>query len=555
MSDRDLHRARALIVEPQATMRSTLAAQLRSLGVGEVSAVPTTRDARLALERSAYDIVLCAREFDGLPDNGQELLDELRRENQLPCGTVFIMLCTAISYHQVIEAGESALDSLIVRPCSAAALEARLLEARRRKRELAPVLRALDSGDDEQGLVLAMRRWVAKKPYAAWCGRLAAELLLRLDRPDEARKVFEALSVPDSPPWARLGVARAHMAAGQTVQAQLAVKRVLDAEPRNADALDLEGRLLIDQGHFDDALQTYQRAVEVTPGCLLRNQHAGALAFYQGSVDEARQCLERAVALGVQSKLFDALTLALLAMLRADAGDLPGLRAAAAQLAAYRSRHVGSVRLQRLENGVDMLIALTEGHVDRAQAGLEALSRSAGDDNFDLEAACLVLGLWARVPPAVRSSGPHEALVRQIGLRFCTSRTITEVLIAAARRQDGVADGLLQCHQAIGQLAEQALERSMAGDTAAAMALLLEHARLHCNAKLIDLVLAVGRRAMAQGHGDTAALQAPLAEAQALRARTCRAVNHIAGIQRSGRLPGGLPLRPRSPETADATGP
>jgi hypothetical protein len=60
---------------------------------------------------------------------------------------------------------------------------------------------------------------------------------------------------------------------------------------------------------------------------------------------------------------------------------------------------------------------------------------------------------------------------------------------------------------------------------------------------------------MAQGHGDTAALQAPLAEAQALRARTCRAVNHIAGIQRSGRLPGGLPLRPRSPETADATGP
>lgn len=555
MSHRDLHKARALIVEPQATMRSTLAAQLRGLGVGEVSAVATTRDARLALERSAFDIVLCAREFDGLPDNGQELLDELRRENQLPCSTVFIMLCTAITYHQVIEAGESALDSLIVRPCSAAALEARLLEARRRKRELAPVLQALDAGDEEQGLALAMRRWVAKKPYALWCGRLAAELLLRLNRPDEARKVFEALSVPDSPPWARLGVARAHLAAGQAAQAQQAVQRVLEAEPRNADALDLEGRLLIDQGQFDAALQTYRRAVAATPGCLLRNQHAGALAFYQGQHDEAQQCLERAVSLGVQSKLFDALTLALLALLRADAGDLPGLRAAAAQLAAYRSRHVGSVRLQRLESSVELLIAMAEGPQEQARDALAALSGAAGDDDFDLEAACVLLGLWARAPQELLGGQRHDALVRQLGQRFCTSRAITEVLIAAARREDGVAESLLQCHQAIGQLAEQALERSMAGDTLAAVNLLLDHARASRNAKLIDLVLAVGRRAVAQGHGDTEALQAPLAEAQALRARSCRAINHIAGIQRSGRPPGGLQLRLRVPETADATGP
>ena len=79
MSDRDIHKARALVVEPQATLRSILLAQLRDLGVGHAQGVARTRDARLALEREHFDIVVCAREFEGLPDNGQELLDELRR--------------------------------------------------------------------------------------------------------------------------------------------------------------------------------------------------------------------------------------------------------------------------------------------------------------------------------------------------------------------------------------------------------------------------------------------------------------------------------------------
>lgn len=154
--DREIHKTRALVVEPQATMRSILAAQLRDLGVGHVTAVPRTRDARLALERGPFDIVLCSREFEGMPDNGQELLDELRRENQLPYSTVFIMLCTSVTYHQVVEAAESALDGLVVRPCSATALEARLMEARKRKRELGPILQALDDGHEDAALVLAI---------------------------------------------------------------------------------------------------------------------------------------------------------------------------------------------------------------------------------------------------------------------------------------------------------------------------------------------------------------------------------------------------------------
>jgi len=552
--DREIHKASALVVEPQATMRSILAAQLRDLGVGHVTAVQRTRDARLALERGPFDIVLCSREFEGMPDNGQELLDELRRENQLPYSTVFIMLCTSVTYHQVVEAAESALDGLVVRPCSATALEARLMEARKRKRELGPILEALDEGRDDAGLVLAMKPWTTQQPYAGWSGHLAGELLLRLELPVEARKVFETLAAPANASWAWLGAARAQMATGQLAQAQQVGQKVLAAEPRNADAHDLEGRLLIEQCQFDRALESYCRAADITPSCLLRNQHAGALAFYQGQADAANVWLERAVSLGAQNKLFDALTLALLAMLRHDASDLNGLRAAVAQLAQYRSRFSGSLRLQRLEQGVSVLMALTEGQLEAAVEQLRKMSACAHDDAFDLEAANLLLGLWARAPAEYRGEAGHESFVRQVGLRFSTGRAITEVLMAAARREEGVVGWQQESQQAVGAVAEQAMERSMAGDAPAAMALLLADARQHFNAKLIDLVLAIGRRTLAQGTASASALQPALDEALQLQTRTCRAANHIAGIQRTGRSPGGLQLRTRTPETADATG-
>jgi tetratricopeptide (TPR) repeat protein len=551
--DRDIHKARALVVEPQTTMRNVLSAQLRGLGVGHITAVQRTHDARLALEHGSFDIVLCSREFEGMPDNGQELLDELRRENQLPYSTVFIMLCTTVTYHQVVEAAESALDGLVVRPCTATALEARLMEARKRKRELGPILQALDEGNEQAGLVLAMKRWTTRQPYASWCGRLAGELLLRLARPAEARKVFETLAAPADAAWAWLGVARAQMATGQLAQAQQVVQRLLAAEPGNADVHDLEGRLLIEQGQFDRALESYRRASDITPSCLLRNQHAGALAFYLGQADAASVWLERAVSLGAQSKLFDALTLALLAMLRHDVRDVSGLRAAATQLAQYRSRFSGSQRLQRLEQGVGVLMALTEGRLDAAVEQLRVMSACAQDDAFDLEAANLLLGLWARAPAEHRGAAGHENFVREVGLRFSTGRAITEVLMAAARREEGVVGWLQESQQAVGAVAERAMERSLAGDAPAAVALLLADARQHFNAKLIDLVLAIGRRALLQGTASADALQPALDEALQLQTRTCRVANHIAGIQRTGRSPGGLQLRTRTPETADAT--
>ncbi len=551
MIDRDIHLARALLVESNPLLRSVAAAQLRDTGVGHVTQASRVKDARLILERERFDIVLCNREFEGSDVSGQDLLDELRREKLLPHSTVFLMVTAQASYIQVVEAAESALDGILVRPYTAAALGARLLEARTRKRELVDVLRALDAGENDAALVRAVKRFQDKAPYWVYCGRLAAELLLTMERPADAGKLFERLvqQFPEAT-WARLGLARAQLALGDNGMARKTVTAALAQDSASADAHDLMGRLLVEQCDFDGALAEYRNAAELTPGCLLRAQHAGALAYYQGQGDEATKWLERTLGMGVQSKLFDALTLLLLAVLRFDRGDATGVAAAREQLRRHRERRPDEgQRLGRLEQIAETLSVLMGSQPEAALPALRELAAQVKNDDFDLEAANLVLGLWSRVPTPVQPAAEHEALLECTAMRFCVSKAVGEVLLASAQRAELATTVIRACQARLLALTEQAMERAMQGEPAAAVALLLDQGEKTLNAKLLEMAGLLARR-HAAAVPDAAALGE---RAAALLRRCARSGGHIAGLQRTGRSPGGLQLRGATP--ADASPP
>jgi len=548
--DRDIHLARALLVDGNPLLRSVTAAQLRDAGVGQVQSAGKIKEARLFLEREHFDIVVCTQEFEGSPDTGQDLLDELRRENLLPHSTVFLMITASVTYSQVVEAGESALDGLLVRPYTAALMCQRLLEARNRKRELGDVLRALETGHLEVAFARALKRFNEGLPYAAYCGRLAAELLLSMNRPSDAKLVFDKLAHGSASSWARLGAARAQLAAGDTGGARKAIAAVLADDPASADAHDLVGRILVEQCDFDGALREYRLASNLTPGCLLRAQHAGALAYYQGLGPEALQLLEHTLSMGVQSKLFDALSLVLIALLRFDAGNAQGVVAMHKQLQQYRKRFPESVRLQRLELAAKVLVDLQPGSQDDAIASLRQISAQAGADDFDLEGANVLIALWARVPDTLLPVQEHEALVERIAMRFCTSKAIGEVLVASARRSQRDEAVIRRSQARVSQLAEQAMEGVLRGDAEGAARALLAEGESSLNAKLLEMAALVARRHAATFEGADALAERATQQIQ----RSCRAGNHIAGIQRTGRSPGGLQIRGRNPtETANAT--
>jgi tetratricopeptide (TPR) repeat protein len=544
MIDRDIHLARALLVEGNPLLRSVAAAQLRDTGVGHVTSVNRVKDARLLLEREHFDIVLCNREFEDSDYSGQDLLDELRREKLLPHSTVFLMVTAQASYNQVVEAAESALDGFLVRPYTAATLGTKLLEARNRKRELAPVLRALDDGQSQVALVHAIKRFQEQQPYWAYCGRLAAELMMTMQRPEDARRLFEHLvKAKPTATWAHLGVARAQAALGDNAAARRTVQAALAQEPGSADAHDLMGRLWVEQCDFEAALTEYQTAAGLTPGCLLRNQHAGALAFYQGHADDALKFLERTLGMGSQSKLFDPLSLLLIAMLRFDRSDATQVAAMREQLRRQHARQPESARLGRFEKAADALAGLMSPKPEATLPLLREFLTDASHEQFDLEAANIALSLWERVPANVRPAADYEALIERIALRFCTSKAVGEVLCAAARRADDAVAMIRRCQAQLLATTEKAMEHGLKGEPALAVQMLLEEGERTLNAKLLEMAALLARKHAAV-LPDAEALGARASE---LVRRTVQSGGHIAGIQRSGRSPGGLQLRGHAP--------
>ncbi|MFN0185598.1 MAG: hypothetical protein ACKVQR_17435, partial [Aquabacterium sp.] len=263
----------------------------------------------------------------------------------------------------------------------------------------------------------------------------------------------------------------------------------------------------------------------------------GTLAFHQGHHDEARTLLERAAANGVRSKLFDGLTLLLLALLRHDQRETKPTAAMAAHLKSFASARPDAMRLQRLREAGMALQLSVVGDVAGAQAVAQRLLDLADTDSCDMETVLVCLWLAPRLKLL-----PDHALAETAyrwALRFSTSRATTEALVSAVRGHDDAMAHVRRAHGEIQALAERAMQYSLRGAPAQAAASLADDGERTRNAKLIELGQQVLRRHLAEDP-HARVLGDRLSAAQQ---RWCHTAAHIAGMLRSQRTPGGLALR------------
>lgn len=494
MMDSSIQSACALIIDSNATSRSLMAAQLRDLGVAQVRQATRINDARVILEHKAYDIVLCDYHFDGCEMSGQDLLDELRREHLLPYSTVFVMVTGEASYSKVAEAAEAALDAYLVKPYTMASLADRLANARHRKRVLKDIFEAIEREDFEAAAEHCLKRFESRGQFWLYAARIGAELLLRLNRYDDARKLYDAIIEAKTVPWARLGVARTELGSGNVAAARRTLETLIGEIPDHADSHDVMGRVQMDLGEIEGALATYRTAARLTPGCLLRAQRCGCLAFYAGQRPEALKQLEQTMAQGLRSKLFDMLTLALIGLMRFDNKDSKGLKYAFDAMNSELERHPNSKRLQRFAVLFQCLRFMLDKRVADALELARDLTRRANEqEDFDLEAASLLLALWVRLASMIELEEMGQ-LVTQLGLRFCTAKAATEVLVAMTEGNIGVAEELRASHARIFSIAETAMRHSMRGSARVGVELLIQQGEATRNAKLIDMASLVLKR-------------------------------------------------------------
>lgn len=490
----DFSNSVALVVDGNPTSRTILAAQLRDLGMGNVVQSSRLSDARRQLEYRKFDVVLCEQNFTGDATSGQELLDDLRRNQLLPFSTVFIMVTGEATYATVAEAAESALDGYLLKPHKAAQLGERLRQARIRKAALQDIFTAIEDEDFEFAANLCRQRFESRELFWLYAARVGAELLLRTCRYSEARQLYQGVLDIKPLPWAKLGVARSLLDEGQTAKAVAALENLLDEDPNYTDAYDLLGRAQFEQGKFDNALQTYKTVSDLTPASITRLQNLGLMAYYAGDRKRADPILDRSVRIGLDSKMFDCQTLVLLALYRFEIGDHKGLQRCQDDFSRLHERNPDNQRQQRLSAIVDTLQLIEQNQVTQALNSVIGQCQRIREPDFDVESAGNLLALMALMASKKIHIDDAANVVETLGLRFSGTRALTELLAGASAVFPPYAERIRAASAQVLTLAEAAMSQTLDDNPGAAVQELIHHGQQTLSSKLIETAFLVLNR-------------------------------------------------------------
>ncbi|MDR3367682.1 response regulator [Rhodoferax sp.] len=544
----DLSTSSALVIDANPTSRSVLVSQLRDFGMGTVVQTARLVDARRQLEYRRFDVVLCELHFAGDTMTGQDLLDDLRRNQLLPFATVFLMVTGEATYAKVAEAAESALDGYLLKPHKANQLGERLRQARIRKASLQEIFSAIEAEDFEHAADLCLHRFETKGLFWLYAARVGAELMLRVGKFAQAQKLYQAVVAAKTLPWAKLGVARSLLDEGQTAKAVSTLENLISEDPNYADAYDVMGRAQFEQGKFSEALSTYQMASTLTPASITRLQNLGLMSYYCGDRKAAEQALDRATRMGLDSKMFDSQTLVLLAFSRFESGDRKGLQRCHDDFVRLIERNPDNTRQQRLSAIVDALQLLEQGQFAQALESVRSQCQRVKDPDFDFESASNLLALLAQLANRAIQLDEVEAVVTTLGLRFAGTRALSELLAGAVGTHPPYAELVRAAHQQILKLAETAMSLSMGGDPQAAVVNLIRHGTETLSGKLIETAYLVLHR-YADKIGNSAELNALVHD---LRVRYSTQITRAA-LGEPKRQAGGLTLRTGSKSSKPAT--
>jgi len=534
----DFSNCTAMVVDGNINSRSILVTQLRDLGIRQIVQCIRTADARRRLELQEFDFVLCESQFDDERTSGQELLDDLRRNQLLPFTTVFFMVTGEATYTKVAEAAESALDGYLLKPHKATQLEERLLLARARKKSLQVIFDAINAQDFERAIDLCLTRFRARGQFWLFSARVGAELMLRLGRYDEAQSLYESAMAFRPLPWTRLGIARAQLESGKPSLACTALLDLLQLDPTNADACDLLWRAQFELGQLNTALATCQLAANLTPSSINRVQSAAMLSYYCGQTDTAERLLDSCTRLGLESKLFDAQTLVLLAVTRLELENRRGLQRCVNDIARLVEHEPDNRRLKRLAFFIDLCGMLQRHDPNAAQTAITTLAQEAMDSEFDFESAANLIAVLTHMRAMGMFFKEVEPLVQTLALRFCSSRTATDMLSACAHRYAPYQEWIKAANNTVLGYVETALAQARDADPTRAIVHLLMRADASLNVRLIDNALQLLRKHADQIESYDALMQ----QAQTLHQRA-GAGNRKLTLGRPMRQPGGMLLR------------
>lgn len=277
-----------LVIEDSQTMRTWLRNAIVDAGGVRIDMADSYFDALNRIRnRGNYDIVLCDYILSDTRD-GQQLLEEVRRNRLLPQATLWLMITGEQHYEQVFSAAELAPDDYLIKPITPMLLAERMQRAWDRRNTLKAATQLFDGQAFREALDVCQKRVAAGTRHRLGFQRIAGECLIALGRYGDAHTHYEdVLTELPSLPWAKLGKARAYFHMDRQDETREILEDMIHSNPDFLQAHDLLAKVHERNGNLDQSRELLKVVLQKNPKALHRHREIVRVALATGDSQTA----------------------------------------------------------------------------------------------------------------------------------------------------------------------------------------------------------------------------------------------------------------------------
>jgi len=384
MADLGYYKMHALIVDDFENFRGTLYKMLMDLGIGNADSAATGEEALRFCKARSYDLILCDNNL-GKGKSGQQVLEELRSTDNPCSNSLFILVSAESSKGIIMAAYDYEPDAYLAKPITPKALDQRLSRMIEQRVELKAVLAAQKAGDDQLAIDLCKELVAKGSRHANTCQKLLGQLYLKRNEIAAAEAVYRTVLDNRELEWAQLGMVKTKLAQRDFLGAQQWLENILQANPLCMKGYDLQAELCTLQNDSEGLQKVLQKATDISPLSILRQQTLGDVAQQNNDLITAANALKRAVKLGENSCFDKAAVHSLFAQTTIDLFSIdkelakPFIREAIACINNLEE-NFGKTNLRRVESLLlESQLQVCAGDQRRAQEALASAQTSLGN--------------------------------------------------------------------------------------------------------------------------------------------------------------------------------
>ena len=277
-----------LLVEDSNTMRAWLRNTIADAGGTKIDVSDSYYDALYRIRtRGNYDVVLCDYILSDTRD-GQQLLEEVKRQKLLPQSTIWIMITGERKYEQVFSTVELAPDDYLIKPISPDLLHERLGKAWDHRQALKGATDLFEAGRFEEAAQLCRTEAGMNPRHATGFERIAGECLMQMEHYQEAYDHFESvLAVKANCPWAKLGKARAFFHLDRHDETTAIIEELIHDNPDYLQAHDLLVKVHERKGDLEATKSLLGLVLQKNPKSLPRQREIARIAVATNDMQTA----------------------------------------------------------------------------------------------------------------------------------------------------------------------------------------------------------------------------------------------------------------------------